>query len=199
MFSMVALPGFSQSNGLPEIPPKENHITKTEYTRLDKISRSYNDWLFGTGSRDVDFILVEIKNLSTNERILGVEISISRKDTEVIGRSVGFANLGSLWGVDTETTVRNLTSQGYIFLLQEDLEEIINFLDEVIGATGREQENYKLYSLSLYDRFELGVLYDRAWYFTVNVDDASYRLDYQPGLEMLMKLNSFKKYIDENS
>jgi len=174
------------------------NVIKTEYTQLDKISKDFAP-LFGSSNGKIDFVLVEIKNLSTNEKLIGVEIKIERTDTEVISKSIGFANIGSFWGTNSKVTARNLSKEGYILLLKDDLKIVMDYLNQIIGATGQAQEYYKSYSLSLYDKFELGMLYDEVWYFIVSIDSATYRLNYKEGLEMLMKLNDFSQSLQADS
>lgn len=174
------------------------NVIKTEYTRLDKISKDFAP-LFGSSNGKIEFILVEIKNLSTSEELMGVEIQIERTDTEVISRSIGFANIGSLWGSNSKITARNFSREGYILLLKDDLKIVMDYLNQIIGATGQAQDKYKSYSLSLYDKFELGMLYDEDWYFVVSVENTTYRLNYREGLEMFMKLDEFSKFLQIES
>lgn len=176
----------------------ETNVVKTEYTRLDQITKSFAP-LFGNSRGNIEFILVELVNLTTDERILGVEIQVERTDREVLARSMAFSNVGSLWGSSSSVTARNLSKEGYIFLIKEDLDIIINYLNEIVGALGQEQDKFKAYSMTLYDKFELGMLYDDSWSFVIKVDNASYKLDYQNGIEMIKKLSSYRRYIEENS
>lgn len=171
-------------------------IVKTEYTQLDKISRSFNP-LFGSSSGSIEFILVKLVNLSSEEVIYGVEVNIDRIDKEIISRGIGFSSIGSLWGASSIVTARNLSSAGHIFLLREDVENVISFLNDVVGATGIEQDNYKVYTISLYNSFELGMLYDGSWSFIFNIDNASYSLEKSEGMQMLQKLNEFMKFMIE--
>lgn len=174
------------------------NVIKTEYSQLDKISSNFYSFLGGSRGQ-IEFILVEIVNLSTDEQILGVEVNIDRTDTEVVSYSLGFSNIGSFWGSSSSITARNLTNSGHILLLHEDLEIVIDFLNSVAGAVGIQQDKFKVYSVSIYDAFQLSMIYDRGWEFAFQVDSAHFKINFEDGLAMLRKMNEFKRYIEANS
>ena len=85
----------------------------------------------------MSFDLVELKNLSNNSKLLGVEINIKTNEIEQNSSSIAFGNIVSLWGVSSSVTYNNIRNSGYTFLTKNDLDTIINFLNDVIGATGQ--------------------------------------------------------------
>lgn len=174
------------------------NVIKTEYTQLDKISRSFYSFL-GSSRGRIEFILVEIVNLSTDEKILGVEVNIDRTDTEVMAYSLGLSNIGSFWGSSSSVTARNLTNSGHILLLHEDLKIVIDFLNSVAGAIGIQQDKFKVYSVSIYDAFQISMIHDRGWEFAFQVDSAHFKINFDDGIAMLRKMIEFKRSIEANS
>ena len=181
----------------------ENDIIKTQYTVLDEVSKSYRSFL-GSRSGEIRFELIELKNLTTDELILGVEVNIQAQETEQTSSSIALGSVGSIWGVSSGATYRNLQQSGYIFLNGKDLETILEFLNDVIGATGIVQDAFTLYSISIRQQFEFGMMYDpesseqNKWAFTFTVDNSTYSVDYQEGISMIRTLTRFRDYINEN-
>ncbi|MFO8028756.1 MAG: hypothetical protein R6U28_02750 [Cyclonatronaceae bacterium] len=194
MFSLILLN--NESHGQSD--DSFQNVIRTEYTQLDEISRDFYSFLGGSRGQ-IEFILVEIVNLNTDEKILGVEVNIDRTDSEILAYSLGFSNIGSFWGSSSSVTARNLTNSGHILLLLDDLEIVIDFLNSVAAAVGIQQEKFKVYSVSIYDSFQLSMIYDSGWEFAFQVDSAHYKINFDDGLAMLRKLNEFKRYIETNS
>lgn len=182
---------------------KESDIIRVKYTILDKTSKKYSSF-FGTRSGEISFHLVEFKNLDTEEALLGVEVSIQAKETEQTSSSMAFSSIGSLWGVSSSATYVNIRKSGYLFLNEEELTEVINFLNRILGAVGQAQDKYVQYSISIGHYFEFGMLYDPStfpenrWGFTFTVEEATYKLNYADGIAVLRSLNSFREYILAN-
>ena len=182
---------------------EHNNVIKTKYTVLESESKSFRSF-FGSKSGQISFDLVELKNLSIDETILGVEINIETSEIEKASSSIAFANVGNLWGVSSSVTYNNIQNSGYIFLDKNDLETIINFLNEIIVATGQAQEKFTLYKISIKEQFELGMVYDNKsvetnkWGFIFTTNESTYRLNYPDGIEMLRSLSKYYKYIKEN-
>ena len=194
LFTLVILNNKSQGQNDGSF----QNVIRTEYIQLDKISRNFYTFL-GSSRGSIEFVLVEIVNLSTDEKILGVEVNIARTDTEVMSYSIGFSNIGSFWGTNSNVTARNLKNSGHILLLLEDLEIVIDFLNSIAAAVGRAQDKFKVYSVSIYDSFQLSMIYDRGWEFAFQVDSAHYKINFDDGIAMLRKMNEFKRYIEANS
>ncbi len=194
LFSLILLN--NESHGQSD--DSFQNVIRTEYTQLDEISRDFYSFLGGSRGQ-IEFILVEIVNLNTDEKILGVEVNIDRTDSEILAYSLGFSNIGSFWGSSSSVTARNLTNSGHILLLLDDLEIVIDFLNSVAAAVGIQQEKFKVYSVSIYDSFQLSMIYDSGWEFAFQVDSAHYKINFDDGLAMLRKLNEFKRYIETNS
>lgn len=194
LFSLILLN--NESHGQSD--DSFQNVIRTEYTQLDEISRDFYSFLGGSRGQ-IEFILVEIVNLNTDEKILGVEVNIDQTDSEILAYSLGFSNIGSFWGSSSSVTARNLTNSGHILLLLDDLEIVIDFLNSVAAAVGIQQEKFKVYSVSIYDSFQLSMIYDSGWEFAFQVDSAHYKINFDDGLAMLRKLNEFKRYIETNS
>ena len=182
---------------------EEYNVIKTKYTVLERESKSFRSF-FGSKSGQISFDLIELKNLSIDETILGVEINIETSEIEKASSSIAFANVGNLWGVSSSVTYNNIQNSGYIFLDKNDLETIINFLNEIIVATGQAQEKFTLYKISIKEQFELGMVYDNKsvetnkWGFIFTTNESTYRLNYPDGIEMLRSLSKYYNYIKEN-
>ena len=172
-------------------------IIRTKYTQIDKLSKGFSP-LFGNTSKKVQFVLVQLVNITTSEKIYGVEVSVESNKVEVTKSSLSFAHIGSLWGSSTEMTFRNIQNEGFILMTQNDLNNVIEFFNNNISAIANSKsDNYKIYKLTLYNRFEFGLLFDKKWKFVLSVDDATYTLNYQEGIDIIKELNKFKTYIEE--
>lgn len=191
--------GFAQA--IPEDSDME--MIKTRYTILDSDSRSFRSF-FGSKSGQIRFDLVELKNLMNDSTLLGVEVKIQTSELEQLSTSIAFANIGSLWGLSSGATYRNIRNNGYILLDQHDLDTIITFLNDIIGAAGRAQENFTLYKISIRGEFQMGMVYDdetaepSKWGFIFSAGDSVYRLNYQDGILLMKSLSKFHRYIKEN-
>lgn len=181
----------------------DNQIEKIKYTIIDSDSKSFHP-LFGSKSGQIKFDLVELCNLTQKKTILGVEINIKTNEIEKNSSSIAFANVGSFWGISSSITYKNIQNEGYIFLDKNDLEVIINFLNEFIGATGQAQDKFTLYKISIRNQFELGMVYDNEilttnkWGFVFSSNNSVYKLDYQDGINMIRSLSRFYDYINAN-
>lgn len=179
-----------------------NSINKVKYTILDSDSKSVRPF-FGTKSSEITFKLIELKNLITDSIICGVEVNLNTSEIMEAGRSIAFANVGSMWGVSTATTYNNIQKSGYIFLDKNDLSNIINFLNEIIGFSKQPQEKFTLYKISVRD-FQIGMVYDpetnngNAWEFVFEANHAVARMEYDKGFSMLLSLSKFNKFLNEN-
>ena len=162
-----------------QVDPDKNNIAKTQYSVLDKASKSYSSF-FGTSGGEISFELIELKNLDTGKIILGVEVNIRSHETRAASTSMAFSSIGSFWGISNASTYQNIQKSGYIFLSDEDISEVLTFLNGVIGATGQVQKNFTLYSITLGGRLEFGMMYDPAeslenkWSFIFTTEGATY-------------------------
>ena len=198
---VLTLPLYGSSSNQEN--PDESNIAKTQYTVLEKTSKSYSSF-FGTRGGEISFELIELKNLDTQEIVLGVEVNIRSHETRTASSSLAFSSIGSFWGVSSASTYQNIQKSGFIFLSEEDISEVLAFLNGVLGATGQAQRNFTLYSISLGGRLEFGMMYDPAeptqnkWSFIFTTEGATYKLPYQDGLSVLTSLSGFHRYIKEN-
>lgn len=175
-----------------------SEVIKTKYVQIDRIDESFNN-IFNEESESIEFVLVELTNLNTSEVLYGVEVNIRISENEVIAKSLGLTFTSSLWANSSNVTYRNIQESGSIFMDLKDLQTVIEFFNESMGMMGNiEDERYRVLKLTLYNRFDFGFLYDREWKIIISVDDATYTLDYRDGIDMVKKLNDFKKYIEEN-
>ncbi len=89
-----------------------NSISKIKYTILDSFTKKANP-LFGSHSNEITFKLIELKNLSTDSIICGVEINVSSSETVQAGNSIAFAsnrhgNFDVLYSMEALSLVQNL-------------------------------------------------------------------------------------------
>ena len=201
LLTQPILPAFTQETENPSDP--EGEIVKTQYTVLDESSQRYRSF-WDAKSGEIRFKLVEIKNLTTDELIMGVEINIQAQETEQVSSSVAFGSIGSIWGSSARATFRNLERSGYIFLDESDLDRVIDFLNNIIGATGQQQDGFTAYSISIRGQFEFGMMYDpesmdqNKWSFTFTADNSTYNLDYHDGISALKDLARFQEQIRDS-
>jgi hypothetical protein len=179
---------------------EKNDVAKIKYTVLDKDSKRFSSFWEATKG-EISFELIELENLNNNQTIYGVEININRSETEIISRSIGFCNIGSLWGISSNATYKNIENNGYIFLDSKDIETVINFLNGIVGVMGQVQDKFTLYKISIRKQFELGMVYDtksgelNKWGFIFSIDNSTYRLNFQDGISMLQSLSRFNNFI----
>lgn len=188
-------------------------IVKTEYVRLESLQKDHVH-IFSGDRGSVRFNFVELRNISTDETLRGVEVTIEKEDRQRTGSSLAFAAVGSMWGVSSSATYERIQNSGYIFLSPENIEEIVGFLNEVIGATGRDHDKMKHFKVSLQEGFELGMRYDPEkargnpetrsrdrpeWEFLVSASDATYTLSYQDGVEVVRKLGEWNSQMENET
>ena len=173
-------------------------IIRVKYSKLATIDRSYNP-LFLSESGKIEFTLIKLDNLTTKEIYYGIEVLIHSSEKEIVSRSLQFSNIGSLWSSSVSTTAKRINESGFIFLTPYDLNEIIEFLNDVIGERGGEQENnYELWSISIYDGLRLGMLQDDdSWEFIFNANDVEFTIDYDKGFDLLLGLSRWNDWLQE--
>ena len=208
---VLAILLFATSVRAQDRPFADTSAYQLEYTRVERINRNQNP-LFGSKKNEINFDYVRLKNLTTNQMVEGVEVTLATTDKEVVGGSLALSSLGSIWGGSAGVVYRQINESGHIFLTADDLEKLLSFLNEVIGATGQEQETVKIYKIALRNGFELGMMYDpdvvmttrsasqvkEGWRFIVTANEATYTLRYQDGIEILQKLTEWKDQIAKN-
>lgn len=195
----------------PEDQFNSASVSQIEYTRVDRLVFDKAS-IFSGDEAEVAFNLIRLENLTSGQLVKGVEVTIQSQETQKVGGSIGLASTGSIFGVSTSATYQKIRESGYIFLRPEDLDRVVSFLNEVIGAIGREQSEYKVYKLSLQKGFELGMLHDPdatsssstddrrerpKWSFFVTTGEATYQLDYQDGLDAVRTLSNWQKQLSE--
>ena len=206
LLSAVPLQAQPETDAITE---ESTGVTKIQYIQLDQIEKDYNH-LFGGQKGVLRLNLVQLRNLVTEETLQGVEVTIETQDRKQKGGSIAFSEIGSLWGESVSATYRLIRDSGYIFLGPERLAEVIEFLDEVIGATNRSHDKLKQWKIALQEGFELGIRYDPAersttgtsrprWKFLVTAKGASYTLDYQDGLDLVRKLEGWENKMSQDS
>ena len=160
------------------------------------------------------FSLIELKNIDTGKTIRGVEVNIATESRRVVGGSLGLAVASSLFGGSTQVTYRNIRDKGHIFLRGEDLSEVVSFLNQTVQAIGQKQTEMKIYKVSLQQGFELGMMHDPEakstesasapqtrpeWKFIITAKDATFRLDYSNGLEVIRTLAAWEQKLSEEN
>lgn len=171
-------------------------IVKTKYTELDKMEISFSS-LFGSNQKSVEFKLIELINLTSQDTLSGVEITIETNENEITSGSIGLLSLGSIWGSSSQLTFKNIQDRGYIFLSLNDLQEVINFFNQAVQETIKvDDKRFRVLKLTLYDKFEFGLIHNKGWEYLISVDGIAYGLDYNQGIEVIKKLNSYKKAIE---
>lgn len=188
----------------PETTFDSTGVTAIEYTVQEELEYDQNAFL-SSQSADLRFRLVTLRNVDTDQVIEGVEVSIAKQENQVVGGSIGGAVVGSLFGASTDVTYRRIRESGHIFLRGQDLREVNDFLESTVKALGTEQSKEKILKVSLHQGFELGMMYDPdvsrsddaqtrpRWSFLVSAEDATYRLPYQDGLEVIRKLSQWEE------
>lgn len=185
-------------------------VTGVEYTRLDHLSFNRAN-IFSGDQGQVSLSLVELRNVDTGQVLKGVEVNVSKRSSRVVGGSLALASVGSLFGASSEITYRRIRNSGHVFLRGQDLAEVVSFLDKTIQAIGRKQTQMKIYKVSLQRGFEIGMMYDPSapakeqndpqarprWKFIVTANEATYRLDYQDGLDVVRRLGQWQKQLPE--
>ena len=201
LLAQPILPAFTQETA--NVLESASEITKTQYIVLDESSKKYRSFL-GSQSGEISFKLVEIKNLTSDEFIMGVEINIQAQEREQVSSSFALGSFGSLWGSSGGATFRNIERSGHIFLDENDLDRVLDFLDSIIGDTGQQQDRFTAYSISIRERFEFGMVYDpesrneNKWSFTFTADNSTYNLDYLDGISTIKDLSRFREHIRNN-
>lgn len=197
----------------PETTFDSTEVTAVEYTVLEELEYDQGSFL---GGRDATlrFRLVELRNVDSGQVIEGVEVSVAKQENQVVGGSIGGAVVGSMFGASTNVTYRRIRESGHIFLRGQDLREVNDFLSNTVGALGKEQSNLKVLKVSLQQGFELGMMYDPdasvsdeerrrpqtrpRWSFIVSAEDATYRLAYQDGTDVIRKLSEWEGQMEDN-
>lgn len=178
---------------------------QTEYERLETYQNEISPF-FSSKSASIHLNFIRLRNLVNDDILYGVEAMAFSSKNEIVNKSIAFARLGNVWGSSVGVTVRNINKEGYIFLTQDDLKSVESFINQVIQATGKKQQNYIHYKLSLNEKLEVGMYHDpeeytdqtpqhKQWKFYVNIDDATYKADYNQGLDLMRKLNHYRKKI----
>lgn len=178
---------------------QNQQIVKTKYTKLESIDQGFSSFLTGN-SANLEFALVELINLTDQDTLHGVEVTVEREENEVTSSSLSLGNIGSIWGGSSSVTIRNIQNEGYIFLDIKDVQQVINFLNEALTehTALNTDERYQVINLQMYDKFKIGFMYDNGWDIVVGVDGTNYRLDYQEGMKMISALNNYRKFIEAN-
>ena len=181
-----------------ECNAQDQQIVKTKYTKLESINQGFSSFLTGN-SANLEFALVELINLTQQDTLYGVEVTVEREQNEVVGSSLSLGNIGSIWGGSSSVTIKNIQNEGYIFLDLKDVQEVIDFLNEALTQhTMKATDKYQTLTLQMYDSFKIGFLYDNGWDIIVGVDDTNYKLQYMEGMEMITALNNYRKFIEAN-
>ena len=176
------------------------------YKKYDYIKKETNP-LFGKKSTSVEFNLIGLTNLMNDSTTYGVEAYVNVRKEKVVGTSssIAFSNIGSLLSssVSGSSMSKIINKEGFIFLDRDNLKTIENFINRALGARGKKQEHYIMYKLTLNERLELGLKYDpekdayNKWDFIITINNATYVTPYDDGLELLRKLNDFRKRLIE--
>jgi hypothetical protein len=172
-----------------------------KYTRLDQIKKKTVS-IFSSKSAYIEFNLIGLQNIINDSTVYGVEVNLSTVKSEVVGSSIALSNLSSLWGTSVSATTQTIKKEGYKFLTHEDIKTINNFMNKAIALRGQGADNYTIYKLTLSDKIQIGLRFDpdirsdhfsQKLKFMITVEDATYSMPYEDGMEIMQKLNDFRK------
>jgi hypothetical protein len=201
-FSLISVKGQDAGNE-KGLHSSEHDVNRFQYTIVDKASKSFRSF-WGAKSGEITFKLIELKNLDANKIIRGVEIDIRTQGTEYVSTSIAFANVSNLWGVSASSTFANIQNSGYMFLDTHDIELVADFINRIIVETGKSQDKFTIYKISIRNQFEFGMLYNpestdtNKWGFVFTANETTYQLNYTDGISLIRSLSKFHKYIKEN-
>ena len=163
-------------------------VQQTRYQIIDDFEKEINP-LFSAESRSIRFNLVRLTNLKNDRSLYGVETLVRTKKYEHSGTSLRFANLSRYWTMvpgSIELFYKKINESGYIFLQKQNLDNIEDFINESLVATGKAQDRYTQYKLTLNNKLEVGFYHDpddltqnelpkhQQWKFYVTIEDATY-------------------------
>ncbi len=84
------------------------------------------------------------------------------------------------------------------------MKQIIDFLNGILVAVGQAQLDFVLYSISIRQHFEFGMIYDpesmgeNKWNFIFTADGVTHTMDYRDGISVVRKLNEIHNYFIDN-
>ncbi|HKL38797.1 MAG TPA: hypothetical protein VJ876_07850 [Bacteroidales bacterium] len=186
-------------------------VQQTRYQIIDEFQKEIIP-LFSTESRSIRFNLIRLTDLENDHSLYGVETLVQTKKYEHTGSSLRFANLRRYWNVlpgSVELFYKKINESGYILLQKENLNNIEDFINESLVATGKAQDRYTQYKLTLNNKLEVGFYHDpddltqkdlpkhQQWKFYVTIDDATYTTNYKRGLELMRQLSRYRERIEE--
>lgn len=206
LFTVLTLTLSTAVCAQPETRFDSSAISRIQYERLDRYEQDRATLL--TGDRaSVSFNFIKLTNLTSDQTLRGVEVNISKKETQSMGGSIALAAVGGMFGASSSVTYRRIRDSGYIFLRPKDVSEVLKFLESVIGNIGRKQPNrFQIWKISIQDGFELGMMYDPEkpetgkgtspsnrprWTFIVTASGATYELDYAQGLDLVRRFSDW--------
>lgn len=180
-------------------------VKQIKYTRIDQIKKE-TDPGWGEKSVTIEFNLISLQNLNNDSSIYGVEVNINSEEKKVIATSIGLSNLGKLWGSSVNSAITTIKKEGYKFLTYEDLETIEDFLIKAVALRGKKADYYTIYKLTLSEKIQIGLKYDpeitssaynEKLQFIITVEEATYTTSYETGMEIMQKLNEYRKKLTE--
>ena len=173
-------------------------VQQTRYEIIDESKKEIKS-LFTPEPRSIQFKLVRLTDLENDFSLYGVETKIQTRTYESAGISLRFANLRGYW--------KELPRSVDLFF--KNLDNIEEFINESLAATGKAQEHYTQYKLTLNDQLEVGFYHDpddltqkdlpkhQQWKFYVTIEDATYTTNYSKGLELMRLLSRYREQIEE--
>lgn len=178
---------------------QDQQIVKTKYTKLESIDQGFSSFLTGN-SANLEFALVELINLTDQDTLYGVEVTVEREQNKVTSSSLSLGNIGSIWGGSSSITVKNIQNEGYIFLDMADVQAVIDFLNEAVTqhTAFKNDDLYEVITLQMYESFKIGFMYDGSWKIIAGVDGTNYQLNNEQGMLMIKELNEYRKFIEAN-
>ena len=186
-------------------------VQQTRYEIIDESKKEIKS-LFTPEPRSIQFKLVRLTDLENDFSLYGVETKIQTRTYESAGISLRFANLRGYWKElprSVDLFFKKVNESGYIFLQKKNLDNIEEFINESLAATGKAQEHYTQYKLTLNDQLEVGFYHDpddltqkdlpkhQQWKFYVTIEDATYTTNYSKGLELMRLLSRYREQIEE--
>jgi len=185
-----------------------SQLQQIKYERLDHFEEKFNPLLSGK-HQSIQFNLIRLTDLVNDSSLYGVEVVVRSVKRLRVGSSHGRLKLDGDWKHIDSDIYKRINQKGYILLSRTKLEEIRDFINQALMATGKKQENYVRYKLTLNDKMKVGLFHNpekldhkyglphEQWTFFFRINQSSYRTHYKQGLILMRKLNAYRERLEE--
>ena len=176
-------------------------IGQSTYTQVTVFKKAglNSSPLFSSDSKAIDFRLVQqVENMRDTSTY--VAVSVQNVIEKKVGSTTGAGLNSNLeYSFNTSSFTQVYHNEGYVELSQKEFHEIYLFINSSMGKANPMQELPTAHILSVEGKIDISLVFDgKDWGFVFTLEGASYPVDFQDSIDIILELKEMDDYFNNH-